>query len=141
MLDEWGFKIVVFRVLVEVLCCEDWVVEQFECGIDGLICNFELVKIGLDLLEFLILVYMQIGFNVYMVQQVLWCSWCIGQKFLVEVYFLGYEGSVQFDCFLLMVKKIVVLQLMLGDMFDFGFDVLNQGGDVIEVVLVKQFIG
>lgn len=141
MLDERGFKTAVLRASVEASRREDWVAEQLERGIDGLICNPELVKTGLDLLEFPTLVYMQTGFNVYTVQQASRRSWRIGQKLPVEVHFLGYEGSAQLDCLSLMAKKIAVSQSTSGDMPDSGLDVLNQGGDAIEVALAKQLIG
>lgn len=141
MLDERGFKTAVLRASVEASRREDWVAEQLERGIDGLICNPELVKTGLDLLEFPTLVYMQTGFNVYTVQQASRRSWRIGQKLPVEVHFLGYEGSAQLDCLALMAKKIAVSQSTSGDMPDSGLDVLNQGGDAIEVALAKQLIG
>lgn len=44
---------------------EDWVADQVDKGIDVLICNPELVKTGLDLLEFPSTVYMLTGYNVY----------------------------------------------------------------------------
>jgi hypothetical protein len=37
-----------------------------------------------------------------------------------------------------MAKKIAVSQSTSGDMPDTGLDVLNQGGDSIEVALAKQ---
>ena len=44
---------------------EDWIAEQLDRGIDVLITNPELVKTGLDLLEFPTIVFMQSGYNVY----------------------------------------------------------------------------
>ena len=54
------------------------------------------------------------------------------------IYFLGYEASAQISCLELMAKKIAVSQSTSGDMPDTGLDVLNQGGDSIEVALAKQ---
>jgi hypothetical protein len=77
-------------------------------GIDALICNPELVKTGLDSLEFPAIVFMQSGYNVYTVQQAARRSWRIGQKEPVDVYYLGYEETAQIDCLSLMAKKIAV---------------------------------
>jgi hypothetical protein len=44
---------------------EDWILDQVDRGIDVLICNPELVKTGLDLLDFPIIVFMQTGYNIY----------------------------------------------------------------------------
>ena len=56
----------------------------------------------------------------------------------VVVYFLGYEASAQSACLELMAKKIAVSQSTSGDMPDTGLDILNQGGDSIEVALARQ---
>ena len=103
-----------------------------------MICNPELVKTGLDLLDFPTLLFLQSGFNVYTVQQASRRSWRIGQKQDVVVYFLGYEASAQSACLELMAKKIAVSQSTSGDMPDTGLDILNQGGDSIEVALARQ---
>ena len=105
-----------------------------------LLTNPELVKTGLDMLEFPTIAFMQSGFNVYTLQQASRRSWRIGQKQPVEVHYLGYAGSAQMDCLRLMAKKIAVSQSTSGDMPDSGLDVLNQSGDSIEVALAKQLI-
>jgi len=140
LFEERGFKVAVLRASVDAARREDWVAEQVERGIDVMICNPELVKTGLDLLEFPTIVFMQTGYNVYTVQQAARRSWRIGQKLPVEVHFLGYDGSAQHDCLALMAKKIAVSQSTSGDMPDSGLDVLNQGGDSIEVALAKQLL-
>ena len=140
LLEAEGLKTVVLRASVEAAKREDWVAEQVERGIDVLLTNPELVKTGLDMLEFPTIAFMQSGFNVYTLQQASRRSWRIGQKQPVEVHFLGYAGSAQMDCLRLMAKKIAVSQSTSGDMPDSGLDVLNQGGDSIEVALAKQLI-
>ena len=109
-------------------------------GIDVLICNPELVKTGLDLLDFPCIVFLQSGYNVYTVQQASRRSWRIGQKQPVEVFYLGYAETAQIDCLRLMAKKIAVSQSTSGDMPDTGLDVLNQDGDSLEVELAKRLI-
>ncbi len=63
---------------------EDWVADQVERGIDVLITNPELVKTGLDLLDFPTIVFLQSGFNVYTVQQAARRSWRIGVRGAME---------------------------------------------------------
>ena len=130
----------VLRASVEAVKREDWLFDQVDKGIDVLLTNPELVKTGLDMLEFPTIVYMQSGYNVYTLQQASRRSWRIGQKQDVDVYFLGYAGSAQMACLGLMAKKIAVSQSTSGDMPDSGLDVLNQGGDSIEVALAKQLV-
>ena len=138
ILEQAGLKAAVLRSTVDTSKREDWIMDQVDRGIDVMICNPELVKTGLDLLDFPTIVFMQSGFNVYTVQQASRRSWRIGQKHDVVIYFLGYEASAQVSCLELMAKKIAVSQSTSGDMPDTGLDVLNQGGDSIEVALAKQ---
>ncbi|ASC88891.1 DEAD/DEAH box helicase [Alcaligenes faecalis] len=139
-LEMNGFKVAVLRASVDAARREDWVADQVERGIDVLVTNPELVKTGLDLLEFPTIVFMQSGFNVYTLMQAARRSWRIGQKHPVKVVFLGYSGSSQVECLRLMAKKIAVTQSTSGDMPDCGLDVLNDAGDSIEVQLAKQLL-
>lgn len=140
LLDEQGFKVAVLRASVDASKREDWLFEQVERGVDVIITNPELVKTGLDMLEFPTIAFMQTGYNVYTLQQASRRSWRIGQTEPVDVYFLGYRGTAQTTCLELMAKKIAVSQSTSGDMPDSGLDVLNQSGDSIEVALAKQLI-
>lgn len=141
LLDQNGFKTAVLRATVDASRREDWLFEQVDRGVDVVITNPELVKTGLDMLEFPTIVFMQSGYNVYTLQQASRRSWRIGQKQPVNVFFLGYAGSAQMQCLELMAKKIAVSQSTSGDMPDSGLDVLNQGGDSIEVALAKRLVG
>ncbi len=140
LLEVEGFKVGVLRASVEAVKREDWLLEQVDRGVDVIVTNPELVKTGLDMLEFPTIVFMQSGYNVYTLQQASRRSWRIGQKLPVEVHFLGYEGCAQMQCLSLMAQKIAVSQSTSGDMPDSGLDVLNQSGDSIEVALAKQLL-
>ena len=142
LLEMRGFKVAVLRATVDAAKREDWVADQVDKGIDVLITNPELVKTGLDLLDFPTIVFLQSGFNVYTVQQAARRSWRIGQKHDVRVIYLGYQGSAQMECLKLMGKKIAVSQSTSGDMPESGLDVLNESeGDSIEVALAKELLG
>lgn len=141
LLEARGFKVGVLRATVDAAKREDWVADQVERGIDVMITNPELVKTGLDLLDFPTIVFMQSGFNVYTVQQAARRSWRIGQKQEVRVVFLGYAGTSQMDCLRLMGKKIAVSQSTSGDMPESGLDVLNDNeGESIEMALAKELL-
>ncbi len=140
LLSQAGFKASVLRATVDTSKREDWILDQLERGVDMLITNPELVKTGLDLLDFPTIVFVQTGYNVYTLQQAAHRSWRIGQKQPVDVYFLWYEKSAQIPCLTLMAKKIAVSQSTSGDTPDTGLDVLNQDGDSIEIALAKQLV-
>lgn len=140
LLQADGFKPAVLRASVETARREDWILEQVDRGIDVLICNPDLVKTGLDLLDFPAIVFLQSGYNVYTVQQAARRSWRIGQKQPVEIFYLGYADTAQMDCLTLMAKKIAVSQSTSGDMPESGLDILNQDDDSMEVVLAKRLV-
>jgi len=119
---------------------ENWIADQVDRGVDVVISNPELVKTGLDLLDFQTIVFMQSGYNAYTLQQAARRSWRIGQTKPVEVYFLGFAATAQIQCLELMAKKIAVSQSTSGEIPDCGLDVLNQDGDSVEMELARQLI-
>ena len=139
-LEQAGLKVAILRSSVETGKREDWIADQVDRGIDVLICNPELVKTGLDLLDFPTIVFMQTGYNVYTMQQAARRSWRIGQTEAVKVIFLGYTGTSQMSCLELMAKKIAVSQSTSGDIPESGLDSLNSDGDSVEMALARQLI-
>lgn len=141
LLEQAGMKVAVLRASVDTARREDWILDQVDRGIDVLITNPELVKTGLDLLDFPTIAFLQTGYNVYTLQQAARRSWRIGQKHPVRVIFFGYAGSSQMTCLQLMAKKIAVAQSTSGDVPESGLDSLNQDGDSVEMALARQLIG
>ncbi|GLT20185.1 DEAD/DEAH box helicase [Vibrio zhanjiangensis] len=137
---EQNIRCSVLRATVKTEDREDWILEQVDRGIDVIITNPELVKTGLDLLEFPSIIFMQTGFNVYTLMQAARRSWRIGQKEDVDVTFLGYAETAQMSCLSLMAKKIAVTQSTSGEMPDNGLDDLNSDGDSVEVALAKSLL-
>ncbi|NPY31991.1 helicase-related protein, partial [Pseudomonas aeruginosa] len=137
VLEQSGLKVAVLRASVDTARREDWILDQVDRGIDVLITNPELVKTGLDLLDFPTIAFLQTGYNVYTLQQAARRSWRIGQKHPVRVVFFGYAGSSQITCLQLMAKKIAVAQSTSGDVPESGLDSLNQDGDSVEMALAR----
>ncbi|MCU9224696.1 DEAD/DEAH box helicase, partial [Pseudomonas aeruginosa] len=137
VLEQSGLKVAVLRASVDTARREDWILDQVDRGIDVLITNPELVKTGLDLLDFPTIAFMQTGYKVYTLQQAARRSWRIGQKHPVRVVFFGYAGSSQITCLQLMAKKIAVAQSTSGDVPESGLDSLNQDGDSVEMALAR----
>ncbi len=140
VLEQAGLKVAVLRASVDTARREDWILDQVDRGIDVLITNPELVKTGLDLLDFPTIAFLQTGYNVYTLQQAARRSWRIGQKHPVRVIFFGHAGSSQITCLQLMAKKIAVAQSTSGDVPESGLDSLNQDGDSVEMALARQLI-
>lgn len=140
VLEQAGLRVAVLRATVETARREDWILDQVDRGVDVLLTNPELVKTGLDLLDFPTIAFLQTGYNVYTLQQAARRSWRIGQKHPVRVIFFGYAGSSQITCLQLMAKKIAVAQSTSGDVPESGLDSLNQDGDSVEMALARQLI-
>jgi len=141
LLTKAGIHVAVLKATVPTEKREEWIAEQIDKGIDACICNPELVKTGLDLLEFPSIVFMQTGYNVYTLMQAARRSWRIGQVNDVNVTFLGYAQSAQSRCLALMAEKIAVSQSTSGDIPESGLDSLNQRGDSVEVALARELLG
>lgn len=139
-LEKAGLKVAVLRSSEPTETREDWILSQVDRGIDVLITNPELVKTGLDLLDFPTIVFMQSGYNIYTLQQASRRSWRIGQKQPVKVIYLGYAQTAQIQCLALMAKKIAVSQSTSGDVPESGLDILNSDGDSVEVALARQLV-
>ena len=140
VLEQEGFKAAVLLASVDARRRQDWIADQLDRSIDVLITNPELVKTGLDLLEFPTIVFLQSGYNVYSLQQAARRSWRNGQKRTVKVIYLGYAATSQIACLQLMARKIMVLQSTSGNVPECGQDVLNQDGDSVKVALARQLV-
>jgi SNF2 family DNA or RNA helicase len=140
LFEREQLKTAVLRSSVGTDKREDWIIDQVDRGIDVMVCNPELVKTGLDLLDFPTIIFMQTGYNVYTVQQASRRSWRIGQTLDVKVVFLGYQDTAQTTCMQLMGQKIAVSQSTSGDIPDNGLDSLNVEEQSIEMELAKALI-
>lgn len=138
--EQSGIKSAVLKANVSPEKREDWILDKVDKDYNVVITNPELVKTGLDLLDFPTIIFLQTGFNVYTLQQAAKRSFRIGQKNDVKVIYLGYENSAQTSCLKLMAKKIAVSQSTSGDMPDSGLDILNSDDESIEIALAKQLL-
>lgn len=140
ILKKHGLKAHALKSSITTDKREAWIANKIDAGIDVLVCNPELVKTGLDLLEFPSIVFMQTGYNVFTLMQAAKRSWRIGQTEDVEVSFLSYRDAMQTQCLALMQKKIAVTQSASGIMPESGLDALESNTDSIQVQLAKQIV-
>lgn len=138
--EQAGLKVAVLRSSIDTSRREDWIADQVEKGIDVLITNPELVKTGLDLLDFPTIAFMQSGWNVYTLQQAARRSWRNGQHRAVRVIFFGYAETLQIACLRLMATKIAVAQSTSGDIPESGLEALNSDGESVEMELARQLV-
>jgi len=99
---------------------------------DVLITNPELVKVGLDLIEFPTVVFFQVGYNIFTLRQAARRSWRIGQKQPVKVYYLTYRNTMQETAISLITKKLEIALLVEGDLPEGLAQYQVEGGSLIE---------
>lgn len=106
-----------------------WILDQVDRGIDVLITNPELVKTGLDLLDFPTIAFLQTGYNVYTLQQ--------AARVADRAEAPSAGGVLRLRRLQLMAKKIAMAQSTSGDVPESDLDSLNQDGDLMEMALAR----
>lgn len=114
-----GFSIKCLPSSVEASKREKWIKDN-PC--DVLICNPELVKTGLDLLEYPTIIFYQTTYNVFTLKQAARRGWRIGQDKNVKVIFMAYSKTSQRKALSLISKKVAAANSLEGR--------LSLGGDL-----------
>lgn len=121
---------------------ENWINKKMKENpdIDVLICNPNLVKTGLDLLDFPTIIFFQTGYNIYTMRQASRRSWRIGQEKPVKVYFMAYLDTMQERALRLMASKLETSLAVEGDLSDQGLSSMSEG-ESLSIQLAKELIG
>jgi len=130
-LEEKDIKAGILPETVEPKKREAWI-DKHASELDVLIANPELVKVGLDLVQFPTIVFYEIGYNIFTLRQAARRSWRIGQKEPVKVIYLCYKGTMQEIALSLIAKKLEVALIVEGDMPEGLASYLTEGGSVAE---------
>jgi SNF2 family DNA or RNA helicase len=131
VLQEKGFAVGVLPETVEPKKREQWI-DQHAYMFDVLLSNPELVKVGLDLVQFPTVVFYQVGYNIFTLRQAARRSWRIGQKEPVRVYYLTYKDTMQETAISLIAKKLEIALLVEGDLPEGLAQYQVEGGSLIE---------
>ena len=108
---------------------ESIIADKVDKGTQVLICNPELVKTGLDLLEFPTIIYLQTGYNIFTLRQASRRSWRIGQDKPVKVVYLYYTGTMQERAVALIGRKLNASLAIEGKLTSAGLSGMNSGED------------
>jgi SNF2 family DNA or RNA helicase len=131
VLQEKGFAVGVLPESIEPKKREQWI-DQHAYMFDVLLSNPELVKVGLDLVQFPTVVFYQVGYNIFTLRQAARRSWRIGQKDPVRVYYLTYKDTMQETAISLIAKKLEIALLVEGDLPEGLAQYQVEGGSLIE---------
>lgn len=107
---------------------------------DVLITNPNLIKTGLDLIEFPTLIFFQTGYSVYTLRQASRRSWRIGQDKPVQVYYLAYANTMQETALALMASKMQTALAVEGDLTDKGLLALAESGNSMLIELARSLV-
>lgn len=111
---------------------EAWIEKEVrEKDIDVLICNPELVKTGLDLLDFTTIIWYQVGYNLFTMEQASRRSLRLSQTKDVTVYFLFYKGTVQEQALSLMATKKTAAAAIQGEFSAEGLAAMSNNEDIL----------
>ena len=142
-LKEKGFRPLVLRghaVPPEIR--EKWLEEHMKTGLyDCLLCNPNLVKTGLDLLEFPTIIFFQCGYSVFTLRQASRRSWRIGQNDPVRVFFMAYGNSMQDRALSLMAQKMETSLAVEGVLSEQGLAALSESENSMVMELAKALTG
>ena len=106
----------------------------------NMICNPEIVKTGLDLVEFPTVIFYQTGYSIYTLRQASRRTWRIGQKRPVKVYYLVYKGTMQERAMRLIASKLETSLAVEGDLTDKGLVALSEGEGSLIYELARSLV-
>lgn len=124
-LIEAGVRTAVLRASVAPEKRMGWIQKKVEEGIDTIVTSPELVKTGLDLLDFPTFVYMQTGYSIFTLRQSSRRSWRLGQKRPVKVYYLCYHRTMQEEALRLIATKLHTSLMVEGELTEGGLTDLS----------------
>lgn len=107
---------------------------------DLMICNPNLIKTGLDLIEFPTLIFFQTGYSIFTLRQASRRSWRIGQDKPVKVYYLAYNGTMQETALALMAAKMETALAVEGDLTDKGLLALVESGSSLLIEMARSLV-
>lgn len=142
-LHQQGFSPLVLRgQAVKPEQREDWLKENLSTGqYDCLLCNPNLVKTGLDLLDFPTIVFFQCGYSVFTLRQASRRSWRIGQNLPVRVFYLAYAETMQDKALSLMAQKMETSLAVEGELSGQGLAAISESENSMLYELAKALTG
>ncbi|QWH64125.1 hypothetical protein EXW39_29015 (plasmid) [Bacillus mycoides] len=116
----------------------EWLKEQVKNGVNIIICSQELVKVGLDLLATPTLIFYQLSFSLFTLNQAARRHWRIGQTNQCRTFYLGYRETFQAQMAQLIAQKNKASEAMNGDATSDGLNaMLGDTGD-LQTLLIQN---
>jgi len=120
---------------------EAWVKDKMSSGeYNVMIANPNLIKTGLDLIEFPTLIFFQTGYSIYTLRQASRRSWRIGQDMPVRVYYMSYGETMQSVALSLIATKLETALAIEGDLSDRGLTCLAEGSNSMLIEMARSLM-
>jgi len=141
-MQQQGFRPFALRVnTVSTEKREAWVKAKVGSGeYDIMITNPNLIRTGLDLVEFPTIIFFQTGYSIFTLRQASRRSWRIGQDQPVRVYYLSYADSMQATALSLIAAKLETALTVEGDLSDGGLAALAQSSNSMLIELARSLL-
>ncbi len=124
---------------------EAWYERRLRSGMRVCIAHPKLCSVGLDLLEFPVLLFYQTGFSTYTLRQASRRSWRIGQRQPIRVGYMTYAGTAQEACLRLMGKKLMASLPLEGKLHADGLQAMDSDDDLLTAMarelVTRQGVG
>lgn len=140
LLQKKQLKAVTLKSTVPPETRISWVNEKVKQGYEAIITNPELVKTGLDLLDFPSILFYQTGYSTFTLRQASRRSWRIGQTKDVKVFYIFYQGTMQEQALKLIGAKLEASIGIEGKFSEEGLIAMSSGDDMMNA-LAKAIVG
>ena len=124
---------------------EAWYERELRNGMQVCLAHPKLCSVGLDLLDFPVLLFYETGYSTYTLRQASRRSWRIGQKHPIRVGFLTYAETAQESCLRLMGKKLMASLPMEGKLHADGLQSMDADEDLLTAMardlVTRQGVG
>jgi SNF2 family DNA or RNA helicase len=145
LISEAGYKCAILAN-VDPADREAWIEEQHADGAQVIVCNPELVKTGLDLvnpetgMNYPTLIFFQTGYSTFTLRQASRRSYRVIQTEECRTYFLCYRSTLQEKALALMSKKQRASLALEGKFSSEGLAAMTDGGDDLGVALAQALV-
>lgn len=117
-----------------------WIEDRVKNGVDVMVCQAQLVEVGVDLLDFPTIIWYEMSYSVPTTRQASRRSWRPGQNLPVRVYYLTYDESKQTQMLHWISRKVQISRAIEGNVTAEGLSSMNEDDTAyqIERMLVES---
>lgn len=131
LLEEQGIKFAFLTKSVSARARKQWIEDKVKEGIDVLICNPNLVKEGLDLLDFTTIIFYEMDDKLFTLRQASRRSLRLNQSHDITVYILYFKDTTQENIICLMANKLRAAMTIEGKFSEEGLNALGDTDSIL----------